>query len=306
MGASSAGRSEPRLQARAERPPVVSIIVTLREKMSKLTNTKIIISGSTIESYEYKEKSVLYGFSNGRKGQPRKKILIVDEESKQRKIESRRRSLQRANSTLRRLINANAWKWNKPSNKAYIPVFVTFTFKEEIREIKTANKIFSRFIKKFNYEISGSKKVFLKYVTVIEFQDKNRGGVVHYHTIFFNLRFIHTDTLTKIWGQGYTKIQKIDHVDNAGAYVSKYMSKHFEDDRLDGRKRYFSSRGLLKPIEIKEQATAQKILRHIPKSYIKKEKDFVSKYQGKVGYTQFMLDKKETIFDIVPDLDWLI
>ena len=84
------------------------------------------------------------------------------------------------------------------------------------------------------------------------------------------------------------------------------MSKHFEDDRLDGRKRYFSSRGLLKPIEIKEQATAQKILRHIPKSYIKKEKDFVSKYQGKVGYTQFMLDKKETIFDIVPDLDWLI
>jgi hypothetical protein len=273
--------------------------------MTKITNTKIIISGSTIESYEYKERSVLYDFPSAKKGRIRRKILVIDEASKQRKIESRRRSMQRANSTLRRLVNANAWKWIRPDGKPYLPVFVTFTFKEEIRDIKTADKIFSNFIKRFNYEITDSKKAYLKYVTVIEFQDLKRNGVVHYHCIFFNLPFILKDKLTEIWGQGFLDIKKIDYVDNAGAYVCKYMSKHFEDDRLDGQKRYFSSRGLLKPIEIKEQNKAQAILHFIPKTCIAKQKDFVSKYQGAVTYTQFKIDREQSLSDIVPDFDLL-
>ena len=274
--------------------------------MSKLTDTKIIISGSTIESYEYKEKSVLYDFSNGRRGKPRRKIMVVNEASQQRKIESRQRSMQRASSTLRRLVNSNAWKWNRPDNKAYLPVFATFTFKEDVRDIKTANKIFSHFIKRLNYDVVDDKQARLKYVTVIEFQDFSRDGVVHYHTIFFNLPLVLKDTLAEIWGQGFVGIRKIDRIDNAGAYVSKYMVKHFEDDRLDGQKRYFSSRGLLKPIIVRDQSTAREILTHIPRKYIAKQKDFVSKQQGKVSYTQHKLDKKQSIFDILPDLDVII
>lgn len=209
--------------------------------------------------------------------------------------------MQRSNSKLRRLVSANAWKWKKPDGSPYPPVFATFTFAEEIIDPKITNKIFSKFIKRLNYEIGYDKKSFLKYVTVIEFQDFSRDGVVHYHTIFFNLPFIIKNLLAEIWGQGFINIHKIDHVDNAGAYVSKYMSKHFEDDRLDGLKRYFSSKGLLKPREILRQSEAEAIASTIPIQYLVKEKEFESKYQGKVVYKQYLLDKTQSLIDVVPD-----
>ncbi|MCX6719279.1 MAG: hypothetical protein NTZ38_02810 [Candidatus Taylorbacteria bacterium] len=273
--------------------------------VTKLTHSKLIISGSTIESYEYKERSLTYGFSN-RKGKSRRKIVVIDEATKQKKIESRKRSMQRSNSKLRRLVNANAWKWTKPDGTPYPPVFATFTFKENIKDIKVANRIFSHFVKRLNYELGHTKKSFLKYITVIEFQDFSRDGVVHYHSIFFNLEFIRKDILADIWGQGFVHIRAIDQVNNAGAYVSKYLVKHFEDDRLDGQKRYFSSRGLLKPIEILDQFKADSISSLIPAPYLAKQKEFTSKYQGKVEYKQYLLERTQSINDVVPDLDLLI
>jgi hypothetical protein len=273
--------------------------------VTKLTHSKLIISGSTIESYEYKERSLAYGFSN-HKGKTRRKIIVIDEATKQKKIESRKRSMQRSNSKLRRLVNANAWKWNKLDNSPYPPVFATFTFKEEIRDIKVANKLFSNFIKRLNYELGHTKKSFLKYITVIEFQDFSRDGVVHYHSIFFNLQFIAKDLLADTWGQGFVHIRAIDQVSNAGAYVSKYLVKHFEDDRLDGQKRYFSSRGLRKPIEILDETKANAVLALIPAPYLAKQKEFTSKYQGKVDYKQYLLEKTQSLIDVVPDLDLLL
>ena len=214
--------------------------------------------------------------------------------------------MQRSNSKLRRLVNANAWKWNKLDNSPYPPVFATFTFKEEIRDIKVANKLFSNFIKRLNYELGHTKKSFLKYITVIEFQDFSRDGVVHYHSIFFNLQFIAKDLLADTWGQGFVHIRAIDQVSNAGAYVSKYLVKHFEDDRLDGQKRYFSSRGLRKPIEILDETKANAVLALIPAPYLAKQKEFTSKYQGKVDYKQYLLEKTQSLIDVVPDLDLLL
>lgn len=214
--------------------------------------------------------------------------------------------MQRSNSRLRRLVNANAWKWTKPDGTAYPPVFATFTFKENIKNIKAANKIFSHFVKRLNYELGHTKKSFLKYITVIEFQDFSRDGVVHYHSIFFNLQFILKDLLADIWGQGFVHIRAIDQVSNAGAYVSKYMVKHFEDDRLDGQKRYFSSRGLLKPIEILDQYKADVISSLIPTSCLAKQKEFVSRHQGRVEYKQYLLDRTQSPIDVVPGLDLLI
>lgn len=273
--------------------------------VTKLTHSKLIISGSTIESYEYKERSLAYGFSNS-KGKSRKKIVVVNEATRLKKIESRKRSMQRSNSRLRRLVNANAWKWTKPDGTPYPPVFATFTFKENIKDIKVANRIFSNFVKRLNYELGHTKKSFLKYITVIEFQDFSRDGVVHYHSIFFNLEYIRKDLLADIWGQGFVHIRAIDQVSNAGAYVSKYLVKHFEDDRLDGQKRYFSSRDLLKPIEILDQFKADSISSLIPAPYLAKQKEFSSKYQGKVEYKQYLLERTQSLIDIVPGLDLLL
>jgi hypothetical protein len=264
----------------------------------KLTNKKIILSGSTIEEYGYEERAVSYDFIVPENSRTREKIIVVDEESRKRKEDSRQRSLYRTSSNLRRLVQANAWQWKKTTNKPFPPVFLTLTFEENIQNIKEANRVFSHFIKRLNYLMKGKTEL-LKYVVVIEFQKR---GAIHYHTIFFNLDYIKKQALTKLWGQGFIKIKAIENVDNAGAYIAKYMSKNFVDERLDSQKRYFSSRNLQKPIEIKDEFKAKVISRNIPKEYIVKEKEFDSAYHGKVKYVQYKLDKKECLFDVIPNL----
>lgn len=272
------------------------IIVTL--KAMKLTNKKIILSGSTIEEYDYQERSISYDFIVPKQSRSRSKIIVVDEKSRLRKEESQKRSLHRTKSNLRRLVQANAWQWKKTDGTLYPPIFVTFTFAENIQNIKKANKIFSNFIKRLNYRMKEESDL-LKYVVVIEFQKR---GAIHYHTVFFNLDFISKDALADLWGQGFIKIKAIENVDNTGAYLSKYMSKDFADGRLDGQKRYFPSRILQRPIEVKDQHRARLISNAIPKKYIVKEKEFESAYHGKVKYTQYKLGKEQNLFDVVPDL----
>jgi len=168
----------------------------------KLTNFKIIISGSNIETYRYQEKAVSYDFPRSQKGVSISEQNLSVDEKLEKKLLSRKSSMLRSRSTLRRLVNANAWRWLKQSGLPYLPVFVTLTFADNVRNSKIANKIFSDFIRRFNYYITdGQKKSFLKYVVVIEFQDKNRGGVVHYHVMFFNMKKVWTNTIAEIWGQ---------------------------------------------------------------------------------------------------------
>jgi hypothetical protein len=88
----------------------------------------------------------------------------------------------------------------------------------------------------------------LKYIAVIEFQDKNDRGAIHYHMIC-NLPYIKKSELADIWGLGFVKINSIDKVDNIGAYVIKYMTEDTDDKRLCGEHGYLLSKGLERPLE---------------------------------------------------------
>lgn len=262
----------------------------------RLTQFRVVGSGSTIETYEYKDHPLAYDFQIvGNKS--RERIKVVDEQSRLRKIESRKRSLQRTRTNLRRLVNANAWMWKKPRGKYYLPTFATFTFKEEeFKNVKVGYWHFSAFIKRLNEYVHGERKNILRYVVVPEFQER---GTVHFHAVFFNLPYVLNDSLEVIWGNGMVKIKAIRHVDNVGAYITKYMSKEFEDDRLDGLKHYSSSRGLIRPTEVRNEITAKRIIERIPKKYLANEKEFESQHQGKVLYRQFKLGKHTSIDDFM-------
>ncbi|MFA5830391.1 MAG: hypothetical protein WC878_01020 [Candidatus Paceibacterota bacterium] len=207
--------------------------------------------------------------------------------------------MQRTRSILRRLINANAWRWNKPNGEVYPPIFVTLTFAENTQNTKTANFLFSKFIKRLTYYIGEQKKSFLKYVVVTEFQKR---GAIHYHAIFFNLEHVRTNVFAKIWGQGFVKMNMINDVSNVGAYVCKYMGKDFDDDRLDGKKRYFCSKRLNKPTSIRDEKRARAIVEKIPKELIKFQKFFETSHQGIVKYTQCQIDKQRSFKEIIPQL----
>lgn len=158
---------------------------------------------------------------------------------------NRIRVLNRAKADLRRLVNTNIKDISK---------FITLTFAENIQDLDYANKEFMLFIKRLSYKLH----VKIEYVCVPEFQKR---GAIHYHVIMFNVPYIRNKELQDIWKHGFVRINKIDNVDNVGAYITKYMSKDFDlDNRLKGRKCYFSSRKLNKPKEIKEKDLVKSVL----------------------------------------------
>ena len=238
--------------------------------MRKFYNVKAVWSGSIVELYEY-EKSIVKGETNNRSG----RSVKANEENKAR---HRKNTLARARRTVRRLINANVGKWGEK------PKFLTLTFAENVQDVKKANYEFKKFRQRLEYEL----KLKLKYVAVVEFTKKGR---IHYHVVFFNLPYIQSNVLESIWGNGFIKINAISHVDNVGAYVTKYMTKDNDDERLRGGKSYFSSRGLYKPVERylneKEIAKVKDKLSH-KKVY---ENRFDNEYVGNVLYTQYNLKR---------------
>lgn len=238
---------------------------------------KMICSGDIIEIYQYSNgvyKGVVSN-NNGRKGDGN----TSDED----KAKNREISLNRARRDLRRIINANVGQWGDDVTCK----FVTLTFKDNVTDLDTANYEFKKFIQRLNYEIYGKKCSYLKYTVVPEFQQR---GAVHYHVIFYNLPYTKSNIIENVWGNGFIKINKIDDVDNVGAYICKYLTKDNGDDRLRGRKCYFNSRGLKKPIErYFDFDDLEGIKKSLPGQAMTYKSEFESEYVGKIIYEQYNL-----------------
>ncbi len=193
---------------------------------------KAVISGPVKEVYEF-EKDIHFGGQLKSRNRRKKRV------GKRNQGMRRPFSISRARKHIRRLISCNSGQYPEYSDK-----FVTFTFAENITGLKEANEMWRKFMMRLNYHIGHA----LKYVSVVEFQKR---GAVHYHAVFFNLPYINNDELAEIWSHGFIKINAIQHIQSIGAYVSKYLQKGVVDARLFNEKCYFTSRGLLKPITIR-------------------------------------------------------
>ena len=211
--------------------------------MIKLTNQKLTISGHIVE-HDIMTQPIKYGSNPNRKPPaPKTGKPITPEKDR---LET---SINRAKASVRRLVNANAHEWIKPDGKSYLPIFITLTFKDDVKNLKYASDCFKTAIQRLNYFVSGgSKKHILHYLAITEFQDKNRNGVIHYHVLFFNLPFIQQiyDEIKRIWRHGNVNVKSVKLVKNLGRYMVKYMAKNLTDGRLKGHKKYFSSKGLKK------------------------------------------------------------
>ncbi len=254
-------------------------------RLVELVKSKIIQSGDIVEIYSY-SRGYLKGYENIKTDAGRKKGVVSDDYDKHRV-----QVLQRAKRDLRRLINANHGQYGDQ----FTSKFLTLTFKENIQDIKHANYEFQKFIKRLNYRLYGTKKANLKYTTVIEFQKR---GAIHYHTIIYNMPFTKQKIIEKIWGNGFIKINKIDDVDNVGAYVAEYLGnaekgqgKDVLDDRLQGKKSYFSSRGLYKPIEITDKKKVEQVAAALPEDFLTYSAIFENEHLGNITYKQYNLKK---------------
>ncbi|WP_140925316.1 rolling circle replication-associated protein [Apilactobacillus micheneri] len=174
---------------------------------------------------------------------PKGKMVIADHSHKDNSminIDSRKRSNHRAKKTIIDLFNNNFYNKN-----CY---FITLTFRDNIDDVELANKIFKSFIRKMRIH---SKSQF-KYISVIEFQKR---GAIHYHMITDNEELNYSNVI-KYWNNsinshllvkdGYVRIEKIHKHENSKvlSYVMKYVSKALGNEKLLGKKCYFSSRNL--------------------------------------------------------------
>lgn len=225
-------------------------------KSVRFTNQILVISGSVVELYTYHVPVRIDPL-------PQSVMRTPHRDDQLKKEQREDSSVYRSRKRLKRLLNANAGMHFQKNGQPFMPIFITLTFRENMTDIKAANYHYSKFIQRFNYFLLEEKRNRLKYVVAIEFQKR---GAVHYHAVFFNLPFregMKTD-VEELWGQGFTKVKAIYDMKDLGNYVMKYISKEHFDNRLVGKKCYFSSRNLRKSVEIKESAKVKVFMGIVP------------------------------------------
>lgn len=236
---------------------------------------KIVVTRGITEVWRYEKLNVKGG--GARDGDGR------DTEHNYRQQQRRRRN------TIRQLICTNFDSGSK---------FVTLTFDNDrdhdYKDVQACNAYFKKFVMRMKYRFPE-----FKYVAVIEFQDKNGRGAVHYHMIC-NLPYIKKDELASIWAGGFVKINRIDKVDNVGAYVIKYMTSDMDDRRLCGENAYLHSRGLEKPVELAtwRQESAE-TWQEVHNALENEKPSYVATYEseaaGRCEYRQYNFNRKTSI-----------
>jgi len=232
-------------------------------------NHKVIISGFEVEHYEYLTKIQIRGYKR-----KKRKEKIVDKTIKKEKKENPEKTKFSANRTrtqIRRITNSNP-ELNK---------FLTLTTK--ITDIDKANKLFNLFVPRMKDRFSE-----FRYLSVPEFQKdvdfygvkKPDGGAVHYH-IVCNLRYVRSKVIEEIWGHGFINIKEIKKGTNLGSYLCKYLRKEMFDKRMFGKKKYFCSQDLKRPLEITGDNAEAFVCENSELKLIKKI-SFQNEYSGDV------------------------
>lgn len=134
-------------------------------------------------------------------------------------------SLRQTFKKIRYLINNNFT--GKPNE-----LFVTLTYAENMTDTKRLYTDMNKFIKRLKYKYKESSDI--DYLSVVEPQGR---GAWHIHVLLrFNALssvFVPSHELAGLWGHGFIKIERIQSVDNIGAYLSAYLADvELTDDNI--------------------------------------------------------------------------
>jgi len=238
---------------------------------------KVTKKGRYVELFE-SERPTFYNFTVKASSFPA--IQELDQEKiKEKKERNRKRNAYRSKSKVIDLAMCNFTEKDK---------FLTLTYDGlqnfDIKNIKESNKRFTLFIRKLRRMNPN-----LKYIAVIEFQDKNRGAV-HYHLIY-NLPYVHWSIIKKLWSHGDINIKRPKDMRHITFYIPKYFGKNAEDERFNGRRSFMYSKNLTKPRKILG-FHAQNLGEQFKKSLVVvNRQEYISDFHGKVTKTLYTYEK---------------
>ena len=262
-----------------------------------MTYRKVIACGNVIEIYEFEKEPGVKEINEHDDGYDAldfdKTDLTktgkewIEEEAKALRSKNRRKhTVREARNLTRRLALMNFGAGDS---------FITLTYAENMRDLEKADDDFKKFVKRFKYQFSLDD---FKYIAVREFQKR---GAIHFHVLCnWNRRFESEEEIKeceryfgeKLWGHGFVDIKPIDHVDNVGAYLIKYMTKNIAIELFKGKKMYLCSKGLERPITFRGEE-AERIM-ELYELKNKKEvftNNYESEYFGTITYKEYNLKR---------------
>lgn len=246
-------------------------VFKIKDQHKYTSHRKLVISGNVVELLQY-EKPIVRGENRKRKGRAGQTDTTEDI-----KASNRQKTAFRSKQRVRRLANTNFAGKNAK--------FVTLTYAENKTSVSAADHDFKTCIQRLTYYANKNGEEF-KYIAVREFQER---GAVHYHMLC-NLPYTENKVLADIWGHGFVNIQSVKDIDNVGAYITKYMTKDVEDERLRGRKSYLCSKDLAEPVEAMREEVIDEILCEIGEvKRVLPAVTYETEHYGEVQYTQIIL-----------------
>ena len=129
-------------------------------------------------------------------------------------IENRAENKLQVSQSLKRLrdyINTNVVDVNNCK-------WVTLTYAENMTDTKRLYNDFKKFVMKFKYKYG-------KFEYIVACEPQGRGAWHCHCIIIFDKKapFIPNKEIEKLWGHGFTKTNKLDDIDNIGAYLTAYL-----------------------------------------------------------------------------------
>lgn len=251
---------------------------------------KTITYSNFVELYEYeKDVSNTGGGRRGFSAKSKGKGLVADGNGgflPRKPNPKREDNARRSAVVFRRLVSANLGERSKP-------LLISLTYSENITDIGQGHKDFNTFAR--NVRAKFGKEV--RYIAVPEFQKR---GAIHFHALFWGLPSEelarterHTRLVAGYWGQGFIDLVMTDGNHKISGYLSKYMAKAIMDSRMAGRKGYFCSQNIVRPV-IEKNILVEPLffggLKDIPDlstAKVLKDKEYDTQWLGKGRYRLF-------------------
>lgn len=256
----------------------------------KQTFTKAVISYRNIEIIHQGFQSKTSKTSSG----GRKSFTNMDSD----RLEINQQvSINRARRKLRRLLECNF-------TDTY--VFLTLTFNDskstDITDISYCQKKFNDFKKRLAYYTEKNLLPDFQYIAVMEFQDQTRKGAIHFHVIC-NLIGVSNSILKGLWQNGFVHSTIVNSDITENKKIAFYLSKGITDERLTGKKKYYHSRNLKKPlmVDIEDVEEFYKTLNNCQSTFITGGA-YISPYSGETKYENYYIENPKELIDYVQNL----
>jgi len=280
--------------------------------------TKVVKSGNIVEVYVYEKSLPVTRFGNRKR---KAKSVERDPGTPIRRTDN----LRRLQKGFVRLVRSNL-------SGTEAPTFITLTMRDVV-SLDVAYLYFKSFVKTIRLNFGTG----VRYIGVPEFQKR---GAVHFHVLVWGLpddvifneapyvawckqsykrpgtvkRFLEwcverqkdpkqsrgLRTLQHYWQAGYVDCVPTDGSPKLAGYLSKYMYKAMQDERLFSRRAYVCSRNVMRPVLF----TSSLVLSSAPliwgnKLTLLTTREFSSEWLGAANYKRFTLsdiedDKRDT------------